>query len=285
MAFKDYYELSKPGIVYGNVMAAAAGFLLAARGHIVVLRLVSLVVGMALVIASACVCNNYIDRGLDTRMKRTKKRALVSGLISGRSALLYAFVLVVVGFALLISFTNALAVYVGLLGFFFYVVVYGIGKRATIHGTLIGTISGATPPLAGYVAASNHLDGGALLIFLIMVCWQMPHFYAIAMFRKDDYAAAGVPVWPVKKGLRSTKVQIVGYVIAFAITAAALSIFDYTGYTYLIVMLLISLYWLRLGMAGFKAPDDSRWARKMFGFSLVTLLVFCFMLSINSLVP
>lgn len=285
MAIKTYYQLVKPGIVYSNAMAAAAGFFLASHGHVVVLRLLSLLIGTSLVVAAGCVFNNYIDRDIDKKMKRTKKRALVSGVISGTTALSYGAVLGLVGFGVLILGTNWLTVFVGLIGLFFYVVVYSLGKRGSIHGTLIGTISGATPPLAGYVAASNHLDGGALIVFLILVFWQMPHFYAIAMFRNQDYAAAGIPVWPVKKGMRSTKFQILFYVGAFTLAVAALSAFGYTGYTFLVIMGLLGLYWLQKGVKGFKTADDVRWGRGMFGFSLIVLLTLCLMLSIGPLLP
>src|SRR5665213_109625 len=129
MAIKAYYQLVKPGIVYANAMAAAAGFFLASRGHVVLLRLVAVLVGTSLVVAAGCVFNNYIDREIDKKMKRTKKRALVSGLVSGRKALLYGVVLVLVGFAALVSGTNWQTVGVGLLGLIFYVVVYSFGKR------------------------------------------------------------------------------------------------------------------------------------------------------------
>ncbi len=281
---KEYYHLTKPGIIKGNALAAIAGYFLASKGigydGIV---FVAMLTGLSLVIASGCVFNNYIDRDIDKKMARTKKRALVNGSISASYALVFATVLGLTGLALLGLFTNILTMLVALTGFFFYVVVYGIGKRATVHGTVIGSISGAIPPVVGYTAVSNTLDVGALLLFIILTLWQMPHFYAIAMFRLKDYQAAGIPVLPAVHGMRATKIQILVYIAAFVFATASLTIFDYTGIAYACLMSVVSLAWFYRGVIGFKAVDDIKWARQMFGFSLIVLLIFCGSIVLDSL--
>lgn len=282
---REYYRLTKPGIVYGNDLSAIAGFFLASKKHIDIGLFVAMLIGVSLVIASACVFNNFLDYKIDQKMARTKKRALVQGTISRQTAFIYGLVLGLIGLGLLLIFANWLTAAIALAGMFFYVVVYGWGKRATVHGTLIGSISGATPPVIGYAAVTNHLDWAALLLFLILTAWQMPHFYAIAIFRSKDYAAAHIPVLPVKKGLQQTKIQIIAYVLAFILASIVLSPLGYTGYTYFIVMALVGLYWLRIGAKAFGKIDDNAWARKMFGLSLVTLLVLSVMLSINAWLP
>jgi protoheme IX farnesyltransferase len=279
--FKLYYRLAKPGIVYGNVMAVAAGFLLASKWHVNFGLLLAVLAGMVLVIASACVSNNYIDRDIDKKMSRTKKRALVSGEIAGRSALIFGSMLGIAGFLILGLYSNGLTLATAIVGWFFYVFIYGYAKRHSVHGTLVGAIPGATPPVAGYLAVTDHLDGGALSLFLILVCWQMPHFYAIAMFRRDDYKAASLPVWPVKNGMRSTKLQILLYVSLFTVAVSLLGVLGYAGSGFLVVMVLLGLYWLWRAAQGFRAKDDVKWARKMFGSSLIVLLVLCVMLSTN----
>ena len=282
---KAYYRLTKPGIIYGNLLAAGAGFLLASKGHIDFWLGVALLVGTSLGIGSGCVFNNYIDRGIDKKMKRTQKRALVSGVISGRNALIYATVLGVVGFYILAAYTNWLVVLVGAIGFIDYVILYGLAKRAAPVGTIVGSISGATPPVAGYVAVTGHFDTGALLLFVIMVIWQMPHFYSIAIFRMKDYQAAGLPVLPAKKGVRTAKFSITGYIIAYIIASLGLTLAGYTGITYGLVMLVLGGLWLDKALAGFSAKDDVAWARKLFGFSLIVLLAFCVMISANMVLP
>ncbi len=218
-------------------------------------------------------------------MKRTQKRALVSGEISKRSALVFGTVLGVLGMATLIAFTNFTTVLVGAVGWFAYVVVYSIFKRRTRFGTLVGSVSGAVPPVAGYTAVTSTLDFGAVLLFVILVCWQMPHFYSISIFRRKDYSDANIPVLPLVKGVRATKRQILYYVAAFIGAASLLTLFDYTGYTYLFVVCGLGLIWFYVGAKQFHTTNDTKWARKMFGVSLIVLLGFSMMISLDSLLP
>lgn len=234
-----------------------------------------------MVMASGCVFNNYIDRDIDSKMSRTKKRATVTGEISARSVIIYGSLLAAAGAAALALLTNPLTLAAGLTGLFFYVVIYGYAKRRSVHGTLVGSISGAVPPLAGYLAATGRLDLGAVLVFLVLVAWQMPHFYSIAMFRYKDYKAAGLPVLPVKKGMKATKLQILFYIIGFIAVCALFTLSGYTGLVFLAVMAIIGLYWLVMAVKGFNAKDDTVWARKMFSVSLIVLLVLSVMLSVG----
>lgn len=282
---KVYYHLTKPGIIFGNIITAVGGFFLASKGDIDVELFLATLVGLSFVIASACVFNNYIDRGIDIKMARTKNRALVKHLISDRDAIIYAVGLGIIGVLVLFFLTNLLTVSIALLGFFFYVVVYGIGKRRSIYGTIIGSISGAVPPVVGYCAVSNSFDLGAIIIFIILVIWQIPHFYAIAMYRFDEYKAAHIPVLPIVGGLRRTKIQIVLYIIAFLVAVGMLTIFHYTGYTYFVIVDGFGLIWLSMALQGFKKKDNKRWARTMYSFSLIMILVFSFMLCVGTVLP
>ncbi|HKU18029.1 MAG TPA: heme o synthase [Candidatus Saccharimonadales bacterium] len=282
---KTYYNLTKPGIIYGNALYAAAGFLLAARGHVNLWLLLVTLAGISLVIASGCVTNNYVDRHIDQTMRRTKQRALAKGTVSGSAAITYAAALGLAGFGLLAWRVNWLTVGIGMIGFLDYVVLYSFWKRRSVYGTIIGSISGATPPLAGYTAVTGHLDIAAVLLFLILVCWQMPHFYAIALYRREEYAQASIPVWPLKRGEHSTKIQMVFYTAVFVVLCALLTVFGYTGYVYLAVVTLFGLAWLWRGVQGFRTPDTNRWARKMFGFSLLMTIVLSSMLAIGPLLP
>jgi protoheme IX farnesyltransferase len=282
---RRYYYLTKPGIIYGNALTAAAGFLLAADWHIDWFRFVGLLLGMSLVIGAACVCNNYLDRNIDQKMERTSRRALVSGKVSVRAALIYAVVLFTVGQGLLLCYTNWLTVMIGLIAFIDYVALYGWAKRHSPYGTLIGTISGSAPITAGYTAVTGHFDTGALLLFLLMVCWQMSHFYAIALYRFKDYKAAGLPVMPVAKGAHRTKVEIIAYILAFEIVAVLLTLFHYTGLIYLVVMVGIGAVWLLRGLRGFRAKDNAAWGKQMFLFSLIVVLVLSVMTALGGWLP
>ena|SRR5688572_19698238 len=282
---KTYYRLTKPGIIYGNLLTTLAGFFLASKGDINFGLFAAVAVGTGLGMASGCVFNNYIDRGIDKKMERTKKRALVSGAISGRAALIYASVLGLASFTILTLFTNALVVAAGIIAVFFYVVLYGIAKRKSTLGTVVGSVPGALPPVAGYLAVTGNVDLGAWLVFLIMVVWQMPHFYAISIFRLKDYTAAGLPVLSVKRGVKTTKIYMMLYIAAYIAVVPLLTILGYTGYTYFVVMGGVGLFWLWKGLDGFYTADSTAWARKMFGVSLIVLMAFSLMLSVDVWLP
>lgn len=279
---KTYSSLTKPGVLLGNVLTGAAGFLLASRGFFNLTLFVATTVGMTLVIASACVINNYFDRDIDAVMTRTKNRAIASGAVRGRNGVIFSVILGALGIALLYFYTSLLVVGLGIFGFVVYVFLYGmIGKRFSVHGTLIGSVSGAMPILAGYCAARGNIDAGAVIVFLILFLWQLPEFYSISVYRRDEYKAAHVPVISVIRGIPRTKLEILTYTILFVIATILLTIFGYTGYLYALVMGVLGLYWIWLGTNLFYATDNNLAARKMFKFSLVILLVFCAMLFVS----
>jgi protoheme IX farnesyltransferase len=233
---------------------------------------------MSFVIASAGVFNNYLDRDSDAKMERTKHRPLARRLITEKSALLFAMCLGIVGFLILIAYTNALTVSITLFGFFMYVVLYIIWKYRSIHGTLVGSVSGAIPPIIGYSAVSHQLDGGACILFMILVLWQMPHFFAIALYRLEEYKAASIPVLPAKRGILATKRQMLLYISAFLAAALLPTFFHYTGYAYFTAVSACGVIWLGLCMRGFSSDNDRLWARNMFRFSLVVITVLCLMI-------
>lgn len=279
-----YYHLAKPGIIYGNLFSLIAGFFLASRGQLDPLLLAATTLGTALIIGSACVYNNVIDRDIDAKMDRTKKRALVDGTVSVRAALLYASILGVLGTITLVLFANVLATSVALFGLFAYVFLYSLwAKRGTHYSTLVGSISGATPPVIGYTAVSGQLDITALLLFLILTAWQMPHFYAIAIHRADEYAAAGIPTVPHSFGIRRTKMAIVLYIMAFAFLLMFLESAASIGTLFRIIMILASVSWLFIALRGFQAADDKVWAKRLFSFSLIVLTTFSLTIVILSL--
>jgi heme o synthase len=282
---KAYYELTKPGVLFGNALSAFAGFLFASRGHADVLLFVWLTLGTTLVIASACVLNNYLDRDIDAKMARTKKRAELFKTVGPRQAIIFSIVLGVVGIGLLLL-TNWWVVLIEIIGFIDYVVFYGMwAKRRSVHGTLVGSISGAAPILAGYVAAAGRIDLGAVLVFLVIFVWQMPEFYSISIYRRKEYAAAGVPVIAVVKGVKHTILQIFAYTLLFVVFALLLGMSGYGGVTYTLTMAACGAYWLWLGAQGFRAKDSDAWARRMFKFALIILLVFCGLITIDAWLP
>lgn len=285
--FRSYLSLTKPGIIMGNVITASGGFFLASRGVFDPVLFLAMLAGLSLIIASGCVINNYFDRDIDALMERTKHRALVVGAmvpIAPWKALVFGACLGVLGVLVLFLYTNVLTLGIALFGGFVYIVLYTFWfKRHSAKSTFVGSLSGAVPPVIGYCAVTNTIDIAAVILFLILVLWQMPHFFAIALYRIEDYTAAKIPVLPVKRGILATKIQTVIYINAFIVVTLALTAFDYTGYFYAFVMAVLGIAWLVLAIAGFKAPDTQKWARKMFFLSLIIIMMLPIMILIDTI--
>lgn len=231
------------------------------------------VIGLSLVVASGCAINNYIDRDIDAKMKRTRNRVTVNGEMSGKAAFFHGVVLGVIGFALLGYFTNWVAVAFAVFGYVVYVGLYTLYfKRKSVYGTFIGSLSGAVPPVVGYCAAAGQFDAGAAILLTMFSIWQMPHSYAIAIFRFDDYKAAGIPVLPVSQGIAKAKRHIILHIAAFAVVAALLPLAGYVGIGFMVVALSTSLWWLAMALRGYRADIDlNGWARQVFFFSIITV--------------
>lgn len=266
----------------GNLITLAAGFLLASKGIMHWGLFFATLLGLALIIASACVFNNYIDRPIDKKMKRTKNRPLVTGAISNTHAIIFAIILVLLGNIILFAYTNLLTVFVAGIGFFIYVVLYSIWKSRTIYGTAIGSIAGAIPPVVGYCAVTNRLDLGAWILFFVLVLWQMPHFFAIALYHIDDYTAADMPLLPIKKGALRTKIHMLVYIIGFMGACMLLTFFHYTGYLFFIISLALSFAWVALCLQGFKSRNDQVWGGHMFRLSLVIITILSFTIPLDT---
>lgn len=274
-----FLTITKPGIIFGNIVTLAGGFFLATQAQFNFSLLIISMLAMSLIIACGCVYNNCIDRDIDPLMQRTKDRPIVIGSITVKVALWYGTALGLLGFALLYYLTNPLTTIVAFIGLFFYVVVYSLWlKRRSIYGTIIGGVAGAVPPVVGYCAVTGRFDTGALLLFLILFTWQIPHFYAISIYRLNDFKAAAIPILPVQKNIHYTKMSMLMYIVAFFVTAIMPSLFGYAGLAYFITACLTSVAWLALGIYGFFAKDELRWARSMFLLSIIIIMLLCVMM-------
>lgn len=285
---RKYLFLTKPGILFGNFITTLGGVFLAAQGSIDILLLLLTLLGTTLVVASGCVVNNVIDQDIDTKMQRTQNRALVKKTISPTVALIYALVLGVIGFSILWFGVNGYAFLFAMIGFIVYVGFYSLWtKRTSIHQTVIGSISGASPPVIGYTAVTHQFDVAALLLFLAYALWQMPHSWAIAIYRFDDYKNAGIPILPVARSIYRTKIECVIYILLFAAVLNGLYCFGYTNVFFLITFNALTAYWLYLSVIGFKAENDQLWAKRFFLYSviLITLLSLSFSFTYQSPAP
>lgn len=273
MSLRPYLVVTKPGIVFSNLLATLGGYFVAVGGGFNWRGLFGVLAGTSLVIAGSCVVNNYIDRSIDKKMARTRKRPSVTGVIGPNRLIPYGVVLIVIGFLVLGFATNLATVFTGVVGVYSYLFLYGYYKRRSWLGTLVGAIPGATPPVAGYVACSGMFDAVSLWLFIVLVTWQMPHFYAIAIFRMNEYKSAGLPVKPLVHGVARTVRAINVWILLFVAVNIALWSSAKFSFLYLAVMLPIGLFWFWVSCTKSDVSDSVRWARRVFKQSLITLLV------------
>jgi heme o synthase len=274
-ALKDFLALIKVGIVNSNAMTTFTGIWLAlhfsgARFLDNIDLILATLIGSSLIVAGSCSLNNYIDRDIDHLMERTKDRPTVTGRVQPGKVALMSFLLIGAGTAFLFTTTVTAAV-IGLIGVFSYVVLYTMwSKRQYVSNTIVGSISGAVPPLIGWAAVDANLDMMAWMLFAIVFVWQPPHFYALAMRRVEEYRAAGIPMLPVVKGFKATKRSIFLWVTALL----PLPFFiPELGIPFLVLATVLNIGWLALGVYLLKLKDDIKWAKLMFVYSLQYLTV------------
>ncbi len=267
---KDFLALIKIGIVNSNLVTTLTGMWLAfqvTNGHF--LQQIDLIIctllGAGLIIGGSAAMNNYIDQDIDPIMKRTKSRPTVTGRFKQRDVLTISLSFLIVGEILLFTATPSAGMW-GLVGILAYVVLYSLwSKRKFVSNTIVGSISGAIPPIIGWSAIDPSLSLEAFALFLIMFAWQPPHFYSLAMRRNEEYRAANIPMLPVVKGFKRTKISIVLWILLLLPLPLLLA---KLGTGFLILATLLNVGWLLLAVQGFNTKEDIKWANKMFIYSL-----------------
>lgn len=278
---KAYYNLTKPGIVRANVITAIAGFLFAGVSPFNLFSFVGVIIGVIALISSGCAINNVLDKKIDSKMERTQKREIVTGTISKSQALIFALIMFIVGFASLFFLTNILVVGIGLISFISYVALYGYTKRKTYLGAAYGTIPGSGSIIAGYVAATGRLSVVLIAIFACLAFWQLAHFYAIAVYRKRDYARANVPVISVGRETTLVRKHILAHIFLFTLS---LLVFFYISKLNVIIALFILLATFIWGYKVASAKDLSElWAKHMYKFSLTVINVYAVGIALNGI--
>lgn len=271
--WRDFLEVTKPGINKSNLIAAFAGYFLAAGlDQFQFSTLFLTLLGVALVIAGGCTLNNFYDRDIDCIMDRTKQRSVAQGRIKPIVALWYGIILTVAGLFVLAFGVNVLSAILAFIGFAVYVFIYTMWlKRTSTTNTVVGGFSGAVPPVIGWVAVTNELDINALALFLILFMWQPPHFFALAMRRANDYKAAGIPMLPVVKGFKETKIQVLFFTVLLLLSSIILFITGVSSWFYLICAVILGVIYVVLAAKGFKTDNDEKWSNQMFFYSLIYL--------------
>jgi heme o synthase len=270
--WRDYLELTKPRVVALIVLTAIIGTLLSTPGMPPLDALVFGNLGIALAAASAAAVNHALDRKLDARMGRTRNRPLPSGHLSLTQALRFALVLGAASMTILVAFVNVLTAVLTFASLIVYAVVYTVWlKRATPQNIVIGGAAGAAPPVLGWVAVSNHVSAQALLLFLIIFAWTPPHFWALAIARRHDYARADIPMLPVTHGVEFTRLHVLLYTVILCIVTLLPYVIGMSGLIYLVAAIVLNARFLWQAIE-LKVTRRDDLPMRMFRFSIVYLM-------------
>ena len=265
---KSYYLLCKPNVVYMMLICALVGMLLAEESVSSISRIVIALIGIAFCSGSAASINQVIDRKADASMTRTDQRPIPQGEFSAVHALTFALVIGLIGALILYFFINTLTMILTLASLIGYAFIYTVYlKRATPQNIVIGGLAGAAPPLLGWASISNTVDPYALLLVLIIFVWTPPHFWALAIYRKDEYAKESIPMLPVTHGVAFTKLQIVLYTIILFIVSVLPYIVLMSGWIYLFSAITLSSMFMYYSIKLYYS-DDNAFAMKTFNFSI-----------------
>jgi protoheme IX farnesyltransferase len=253
-SWRDYLELTKPNVVALMILTSVIGMLLAVPGMVPLDVLVLGNLGIALCAGGAAAVNHLVDRQIDLKMARTFNRPVAKGRVAPFNALLFALLLGIAGMAILLVFINALTAWLTLASLLGYAVIYTLFlKRATPQNIVIGGLAGAAPPLLGWTAVTGEIHGHALLLVLIIFAWTPPHFWALAVHRRDEYAKANIPMLPVTHGIKYTKLHILLYTLILLAISLLPFVVGMSGWLYLAGAVLLDLgflYWAIVLMIG-----------------------------------
>lgn len=270
----DFVALTKPGVTRMCLLTTLGGFALAPVAFDAGFdwgAATFAMLGTACAVGSANAFNMWIERDADLRMSRTRRRPLPAGRMAPGAAVRFAWILGVLAVVLLAAFTTWLATLIAVLAIASYVLVYTPLKYRTPLALVIGAIPGAAPPLVGWTAATGSIDAPAMVLFAILLVWQLPHFLAIALYRQDDYARAGIKIVPLVRGAAIAKIQAVAWSMVLVPISMLLVPLGVAGDTYLIVSVLIGTGFLAWSFTGLDDRAGTKWARGFFFASLAYL--------------
>jgi heme o synthase len=270
--WRHYFELTKPKVVALITFTAIVGTLLASPGWPPLDALILGNLGIALASACAATINHVLDRRIDEQMARTRGRPFPTGAMNERKALTFAAVLGTTSMVILAFFVNRLTAVLTFASLIGYAVIYTVWlKRATSQNIVIGGAAGAAPPVLGWTAVTNHVDPHALLLFLIIFVWTPPHFWALAIARRDDYAKAGIPMLPVTHGVEYTRLHVLLYTVLLFIVTLLPYLTRMTGLIYLAAALVLNAGFLYYAFA-LKITAREELPMRVFKFSVTYLM-------------
>lgn len=283
--WKDYLELCKPKVVALIVFTAVVGMFLATPGMVPWQPLVFGTLGIALASGSAAAINHVVDSHVDAVMARTRNRPLPTGHLNQKQALIFAIVIGVVSMLILVLLVNMLTAVLTFISLIGYAIIYTMYlKRATPQNIVIGGAAGAAPPVLGWTAVTGSADGHALLLFLIIFAWTPPHFWALAIHRRDDYAKVDIPMLPVTHGIEFTRLQILLYTIILFIVTLLPFVTLMSGVFYLGGALALNIGFMYYAIQLYRAKQSGI-EMKTFGFSIIYLMALFAFLLIDHYIP
>ena len=266
--WRDYLELTKPGVQFLLFISCISGMLIGSNFSPPVLVFIFGLLGISFIAGSAAVINHIFDSEIDAKMNRTSSRPIVKGSISQNSAIIFATLLYLIGSGMLVFYVNTLTWILTSLTFIFYAFIYTrYLKFMTSQNIVIGGLAGAMPPLLGWTAVSNTIEPNALLLVLIVMVWTPPHFWALAVYRVEDYAEAGVPMLPVQRGVPFTKIHIVLYTVLLIVSTMLPYAVGMFQELYLFVALILGLGFLYFSVKLYR-DDTNASAMQTFAYSI-----------------
>ncbi len=284
VAWRDYVALTKPRIMSLLLLTGAAGMCVGAQGFPDPGLFAAMLVGLALACGGASTLNHVLDRDIDRSMKRTSSRPVADGRVSPELGLEFGLALSALSFVLLASAVNVLTACLALVGNLFYVLVYTRWlKRSTPQNIVIGGAAGAVPPLVGYAAATGNLALPALFLFLIVFFWTPPHFWALALLIKRDYAAAGIPMLPVVRGDRETARQVLLYTVVLVALTLVPVLTGTFGWLYLVAAVVLGGQFIRLAVRLWRSTAPPQ-AGRLFHYSLAYLALLFVAMAVDPMV-
>jgi protoheme IX farnesyltransferase len=272
--WRDYYELTKPRVVMLIVFTAVVGMFLSVPGWPGIEPLLFGTLGIGLASSSAAVYNHVLDARIDIQMMRTRGRPLPQGKLTEKSAISFATILCIISMLILVYLVNPLTAMLTFGSLIGYAVIYTAWlKRATPQNIVIGGAAGAAPPILGWTAVTNEIQAGALLMFLIVFVWTPPHFWALAIARKEEYAKVDIPMLPVTHGEAYTRLNVLLYTILLVLVTILPYLIGMSGLIYLFVALALDARFLWYAIMMYTRPDDPDLPMHTFKFSITYLMI------------
>lgn len=266
--------ITKPSIVLGNIFTFFGGYCISICSYFNTTDFLKILLGIILILACSCSFNNYLDKDIDKFMKRTKKRPTAYGKTSSIFLINYSIILGITGILILYNQSNIKTIITSIVGSLTYIIIYTIYYKRTSSKSLFwGSLSGATPPLIGYISTTNKIDIIGLTILFTLIVWQVPHFLSISIYRNKDYYISSIPILTKKYKKIYIKFIMFTFTIIYTISNIVINFIASLNNIHIIISMIFGTIWIILSLIGFYTKNISKWSRKMFIISIINILL------------